>query len=154
MYSRIIWNANQKCSNRTADIENRKYQVIEKTFEQIPKDNIIAIRGGGIHTLRLLMLLDVDQRKRISYIIDINPDCVACKLGLKVLLPKDLHSINLNYIIVSSYDFRKQWKAELSEQNTAKTISIIDLYEELAKEGIFCKKEFYKKEFIKEDFIY
>ncbi len=153
-YSRIIWNANQKCSNRTADIENRKYQVIEKIFEQIPKDNIIAIRGGGIHTLRLLMLLNAEQRRRISYIIDVNPNCVACKIGIKVLLPNDLQSINLDYIIVSSYDFGKQWKAYLSAQITTNTINIVDIYEELAKEGIFCKKDFYKKDFIKEDFIY
>lgn len=153
-YSRIIWKAYQKCSKRTADIEKRKYHIIKQIFEQIPEYKIVAIRGGGIHTLRLLMILSSAQRERVSYIIDRNQNCFACKIGIKVLMPEDLKSINLDYIIVSSYSFGQQWKSELIEQNRQNNISIIDLYEELAKKGIICNKDFYKKDFIREDFIY
>lgn len=152
-YSRIIWRAYQKCSKRTADIEKRKYQIIKQIFEKIPEYKIIAIRGGGIHTLRLLMLLSSVQRERVSYIIDRNPNCFACKIGIKVLRPEEMQNINLDYIIVSSYEFGEQWKAELSEENRTNSVTIIDPYEEFAKNDIVCKKEFYKKDFIREDFI-
>ena len=64
-----------------------------------------------------------------------------------------MQNINLDYIIVSSYEFGEQWKAELSEENRTNSVTIIGPYEEFAKNDIVCKKEFYKKDFIREDFI-
>lgn len=32
--------------------------------------------------------------------------------------------------------------------------NVVEIYEELEKEGIICTKEFYKKDFISEDIIY
>ena len=52
-----------------------------------------------------------------------------------------MQNINLDYIIVSSYEFGEQWKAELSEENRTNSVTIIDPYEEFAKNDIVCKKE-------------
>lgn len=150
-YSRIVWEAEKRCTERTLEKESQKKKVVNNLFERVPIDNIIAIRGGGIHTLRLMMLLDSSQRQRISYIIDKNESCLAGKMGIKVLKLDEFQNTKIDYIIVSSYDFGKQWKNELVHLDYD---NVVEIYEELENAGIFCTKEFYKKDFIKEDFVY
>lgn len=151
-YSRIVWEANQRCTERTKDYEVKKKNVILNMFNNIPLEESIAIRGGGIHTMRLLMLLSDTQRRRISYIIDKDNDCVAGKTGIKILNPENIYETKIDHIIVSSFEFRELWKKELKNQNLDNTVNILDIYDELAKRGVICKRDFYKKDFIKEDF--
>lgn len=150
-YSRIVWEADKRCAERTREIEDQKKEILNNIFKDIPTGKIIAIRGGGIHTLRLLMVLDSTQRARVNYIIDKNELCLAGKMGIKVLNPETLHGIKIDYFVVSSYGYRKQWKKELTQLNCG---NVIEIYEQLEKEGIICNKEFYKKDFVEEDFSY
>ena len=98
------------------------------------------------------MLLSDTQRRRISYIIDKDNDCVAGKTGIKILNPENIYETKIDHIIVSSFEFRELWKKELKNQNLDNTVNILDIYDELAKRGVICKRDFYKKDFIKEDF--
>lgn len=152
-YSRIIWTACKKCTVRTSEFEDKKRKIIQKIFDNIPTEKVVSIRGG-IHTLRLLMLLDNNQAQRVAFIIDRNSECVAGKMGIRVIQPEDLSKEKPDYIIVSSYDNGKLWKEELVKGKYNHTVTILDIYEELEKEHIICKKEFYKKDYIDQDFYY
>lgn len=148
-YSRIIWEAECRCKERTMDIENLKEKIIRQLVDRIPEKSIVAVRGGGFHTLRFLMLLNDTQRQKIHFIIDRDKQCVAGKIGKPVLTTDEMQNEKIDCLIISSYDYRRQWKEELLLANYS---NVIDIYEELEKEGIYCNKEFYKKNFINRDF--
>lgn len=75
-------------------------------------------------------------------------------MGIKVIQPEDLPNEKPDYIIVSSYDNGKQWKEELVKQEYNRMATILEIYEELEKEHVICKKEFYKKDYIEQNFYY
>ena len=147
--SRIIYEAERRCLERTKGIEQKKYEVVSGLFEETDK---IAIRGGGMHTLRLLMILPYNLRERVKYIIDMDYNCLASKLGIKVIDPTKIDDYSIGYIVISSFDYEKQWSKQLYSLNNKKWV-VKGIYSELEKNGIVCHKEFYKKEYIKSDFI-
>ena len=147
--SRIIYEAERKCLERTKSVEQKKFEIARKLFEDSDE---IAVRGGGIHTLRLLMILPYELRKKVKYIIDMDPNCLASKLGIKVVAPSEIANYSINYIVISSYDYEKQWSEELRILGKGDWI-VRELYTELTNNGITCTKEFYKRDYIKSDFV-
>lgn len=110
----------------------------------------VALRGGGIHTLRLLMILPDRIVKKISYILDQNTECLGGKLGIPVCSLNEICREEIDIIVISSYDFDKEWKEELSHYVDVQCI--ISLYDYLDQKGYECKKEFYRYSYKKEDF--
>lgn len=147
--SRIIYEAERKCLERTKVIEQKKYEIVRTLFEDSDE---IAVRGGGIHTLRLLMMLPYELRRKVKYIIDMDQNCLASKLGIKVVTPSEIANYSINYIVLSSYDYEKQWSEELRILGKGDWI-VRELYTELTNNGITCTKEFYKRDYIKSDFV-
>lgn len=148
-YSRLIWHAIKKCEYRTKDETEKKLRILRQIFQSIPAEASLAVRGGGIHTVRLLMLLDENCRKKVRYIIDRDCECYGGKMGIKVVTLDEIEKYKIDYIVISSYDYREIWKNELKGKMD---VQIIDLYEILETKGIVCTKEFYKNNYIKEDF--
>ncbi len=148
-YSFLMQKIIQRCENRTKKIQEKKVSIIKKVFDDILDSDILAIRGGGIHSIRLLMLLDETSRKKISYIVDRDIECYAGKLGIKVISPEKINDYNINKIIISSFDYRYIW---IEECKSNSQIQVIDLYDLFEREGIMCQKEFYKLEFAECDF--
>ena len=88
----------------------------------------------------------------MKYIIDMDPNCLASKLGIKVVIPSEIANYSINYIVISSYDYEKQWSEELRILGKGDWI-VRELYTELTNNGITCTKEFYKRDYIKSDFV-
>lgn len=149
-YSRLIWNGYVKCLKRSDGERRKKEKIIRECVDSIPEGCRLAIRGGGIHTLQILMLLDEVQRKKIMYIIDRDKCCVAGKYGIKVITPDQLDEVDLDKIIISSYEHRTAWKNELKCFQNEEVIDIYDVFE---KQGLICTKEFYKLNYITTDFM-
>ncbi len=150
-YSRIIVNAEKKYYARSGDIENKKREIIFNIFSNIEATACFAIRGGGMHTLRLLMMLPYELRNKVTYIIDNDADCIAGRLGIKVIKSDECSNEKIDTVFISSYDYKAVWKEEMKQKKIAK---IIDLYDEFEKEDIIWTREFYKKKYIPSDFEY
>lgn len=148
-YSRMAVNGLKKHFLRIKDEEDRKWQLINKAIANGVNTGITAIRGGGAHTEKLLMLLSGDIREKIDYVIDSNRECAASNLGAKIILPEEVSEYKIDCVIISSFVHHNEWKREF--ENFSK-MHIVDIYEILEKEGILCKREFYFANYTREDF--
>lgn len=95
---------------------------IQGIIDSIPKSATIAIRGGGMHTKKLLEMIDFSD-KNIFAIFDKNKiDDQIC--GYPVFSASELPHKQVDYVIVSSYIFHKEIAAEVNRLKT----NIIDFY--------------------------
>ena len=147
--SRKIYAAWNKSNARCKVEEEKKLQIIMNIFKGIKDGTTLAIRGGGIHTLRMLMVLPYELRQKVSYIIDCDKNCVAGKLGVCVISPDELEDYAIDTIILSSFDFRGAWKESLKSFSGA----LMDVYDAFEEQGIYCTRDFYRRTFCPEDFI-
>lgn len=122
--------------------------LIEK-LNAISEDKIIAIRGGGIHTIELLNAIG-SIGERISYIIDRDKSSAAFFKGFKVIPPDDIAHIKIDVLIISSLTYREEFKKEALEY--PQEVEIIDVYDLLEAEGIFLDKGFYELNYLECDF--
>lgn len=151
-YARIMQKVFRKCEKRTEPIERKKKEVIRKFFESISPDEVLAIRGGGRNTYRALLLLKEELRKKVSYVIDNDLNCIAGKLGIKIIPADEMNSYKPDIILMITCDNRSEWKEELNKAYKDFTGKIIDLYDLFESEGIFCQGNFYDLEYADEDF--
>ncbi len=149
-YSRICVNGLKKHMLRVKDTERKKWQVISSTMREAVTHGITAVRGGGIHTERLLMLLDGDVREKIKYIIDGNRGCEASHLGAKIISLDELNKYGVENVVISSFKYRSEWKKELE---AISGLHIVDIYGELEKAGFACDRDFYVMQYVAEDFL-
>lgn len=148
-YARILIVAEQKYAERTKNIRMRKWEVIENIFSQIQDDEILAIRGGGFHTLHLLMPLKESLRNKVKYIIDGDRECVAGKMGIEVITLDEMLTKGVSTVLVSSYYYLQEWEQELK---TYAGIKIINIYRILEERGLPCEMEVCFERLIEEDF--
>ena len=148
-YSRMAVNGIKKHYLRIKDEEDKKWLIISRIITEVVNSGITALRGGGVHTEKLLMLLDENVRKRIKYIIDYNKECNASYLGAQIILPCEVKKYEVDYIIISSFKYREIWKKEFEGEVR---LRVVDIYEELEKKGIFCDRDFFTMNYTKEDF--
>lgn len=127
-------------------IKNNKEEIevsIKRCLGNIPKNAVIAIRGGGEHTDNLLKLIGDDLN--IKYIIDQNLEQVVQKKDYIYLNVEYEKKIKFDYVILSSYGHRKDMALEFSDYESDR---IIDIYEILKKDGIILNQPFYGAELI------
>lgn len=105
--------------------------IIENIFSNIPDDAKIIIRGAGEHTRQLLLEFDLG-RKNILAIADRSIN-TSEKYGYKLISPDDISKYDPDYVIISSFLFRKEMASELSDIS----IKTIDPYDVLEKNNIF-----------------
>lgn len=151
-YARNVYATQARYLARNRQFEEEKQRAILDIFEKLPDSVTVALRGGGIHTYRLWMLLPWALKRKISLIIDQNPDCIASRLGIPVVTPAQIRKQQVDYVVVSSFEFEEHWTQELREQLPDATV--IGLYRELLNRGVSCKLEFYYKEFVEDDLVW
>lgn len=149
-YSRLVVNGLRKHFLRVKDEEDRKWQIISRVISEAVDMGVTAIRGGGAHTERLLMLLDGTIRERIRYVIDCNKDCEASNLGVQVISPDEVEKHGIECIVISSFQYRDNWKKECENQSN---LRIFDFYSVMESKGISCEREFYLTDYEREDFV-
>lgn len=150
-YSRIMVNGMKKYLARTGDKERRKWQVISGVVAEALDAGATAVRGGGMHTERLLALLDDDARERIGYVIDCNKECAASRFGVRVIPPEEIDGHGIECILISSFKYREAWKKELEGNGK---LRVFDFYEAMEKAGISCGRDFFyaEEDYRRQDF--
>jgi hypothetical protein len=83
--------------NRTGSYEERKLTRIKELFTQEFASKKIAIRGGGFTTFRFLLWANVNNS--ISFIVDLDKNALAGKLGFKILTPQEAYERPIDLII-------------------------------------------------------
>ena len=147
--TRRIYSAWNSSSYRYEHEEAIKRKTIIEFFENVREDSVFAIRGGGIHTIRLLMMLPYQLRIKVKYLIDYDMKCLAGRWGIKVISPDEIGKYKIDEVLLSSFDYRGVWKEELEGTK----IKLHDIYDSFEKKGIVCTQEFYKRKYISEDFL-
>lgn len=132
-----------------ARYEQLKQQNLEKSkkiknimhnwISTLCRDEIIAIRGGGEHTVVMLMQFP-ELRDKVTYIVDLNKHAVAGKMGYEVLTPDEAKDISIHKIILSSYDLRNIWHQEAVDMGIK---DIVDIYQMFENEGVKCNTDYY-----------
>lgn len=149
-YSRMVVNGIKKHFLRVKDEEDRRWPIINRTMIEAVDHGTVAIRGGGVHTERLLMLLDGKVRERIQYVIDYDKECIASYLGVQIILPDEIEKYGVDCVVISSFKYREIWKKEFESDAG---LRVVDIYEELEKEGISSVRDFFYMNYIREDFV-
>lgn len=148
-YSKMVLDGMKRCMFRTKQAEDKKWNIIYNVISNALDNDVVAIRGGGEHTLRLLMCFDEGIRRKIKYVIDRDIDCDASRLGMEVIQIEQIYKYGVDCVVISSFRHRESWKEELDNY---KGIKIVDIYVELERQGIVCEKEFWMMDYKKEDF--
>lgn len=151
-YSRNVYATLNRYLARNQEFEDKKFKCICEILEEKPACAVIALRGGGVHTYRLWMLLPWELRRRITFAIDRDPDCPASRVGLSVINVQELQEKQVDYVIVSSFEYEREWLEELKDFNL--NAKVLGLYQELEKKGVVCYKAFYFKEYSEEDKVW
>lgn len=107
---------------------------------KIPENAAVVIRGGGNHTDYILK--NLSETGRLKNVIAIVDDfyCGDTKEGIAILGKNDFTKLTYDTIIVSSFSYREEIKAELS---SAEYITIVDIYDGLEEQGIVLESPYY-----------
>lgn len=151
-YSKYVCQTFSNYYKRNGMYEKKKRYLVKKMFDDFSQQDVVAIRGGGVHTLRMWFFLDWKQREKIRYIIDINKECEASRLGVEIISPKILNQKKINVIVISSFEREEDWYKEL--KTIENNFNIIRFYKYLSDFGIQCDREFYKEEITYEDVVW
>ena len=152
-YSRNLYATLERYLARNQKFEDEKIQNISAIFNEIPENAVIALRGGGIHTYRLWLILPWDVKRRIAFVVDRDPDCiVSTRLGVPAVPIAEINAQGISHIVVSSFEYEKEWLEEL--HGIEGKFKAIGLYQALAERGVDCKRAFYYKEYSKEDCVW
>lgn len=146
-YSHYLYQIHDRYFARTGAFEEIKRMTVSTI---IPPDEeaVWALRPGNESAVRLLLRLSPQQRSRIHYVIDIDSDCAAGKLGYEVLSPDEAPNRRIDKILIHSFRGHSFFKAE----HLAMDAQIIDLYDCLEQKGAVCSSDFYRYEFNESDF--
>ncbi|MCM1560251.1 MAG: LTA synthase family protein [Butyrivibrio sp.] len=148
-YAYLVQQVMEYCRMRTAERQEKKIRIVRNVFAETPAGKVLALRGGGLPSLRLLMLLDEKSRSRVKYIIDEDKECYAGKMGVKIISVVEAADCQVDKVFIVSFDCRQEWKAECLNSIRAE---ILDIYDILEEKGIVCQEDFYCLEYADEDF--
>jgi len=131
-----------KCVPEFEDYYKEKYFVkcIEDFLLELDEGKIVAVRGGGKHTIELFKHISSEAKQKITYIIDKNAKYVM--EGYQVIHPKVLDQHRIDVIILSSFSMQLEFKLELMDH--MQHIKILEPYEYLQFKGVYYDREFYR----------
>lgn len=142
--SRIIYQIINIYRDRIGE-EEPGITLLRELVAEIDEDKVIAIRGGGEHTVYMLGILGADMH-RIRYIVDKDTSHSELFDGPgfrgKIITPSEMKSVKVDVIILSSFNYRDEMRKELEEGG--KKYQIIDIYKELELRGIAWECAFYE----------
>ena len=143
-YSRNVYRTIDNYYKRNEKFENRKKEAVRGLFHNFSDKNVVAIRGGGLHTLKMWFALEWRQKNKIDYIIDCDSQCIASRMGVPVITPEDMRNEKIDTIVISSWEHEEDWYQELIQET--KETNIIRLYKYLEDQGVSCSRAFYWEE--------
>lgn len=122
-----------------AEKRRKIYRIIRNVLKDVNKKfPCVAIRCAGCHTAKLIS--EFKDILKVDYLIDKEPTKVIPRiLELGIPIHEKVRN-NLDAIIVGTFDYRKEIKQELRE-NECK--NVIDIYDILEQNGFFLQCEFY-----------
>ena len=117
---------------------------IAKILNHIPKDKIVAVRGAGEHTEKLLSLEGCNICVKYIFDYKIQKKGTVEIAGKKFFMYpcSAIADIDIDIIIISSYSHRKEIRMELEKYK--KNFIILDLYDELKDNGLNVNAPFYR----------
>ena len=148
--AKVLIRASKRYKKRMEINQSQKKRILNDYFDKITDLNTFAVRGGGLHTVYLLLALDEKNRRKVTTVIDYNPDCMVGSLGLRIITPASLKNSEIKTVLLSSFSLRTQWKEEM---RSLPGIEVIDLYDLLRGQGISVEREFHLESYFESDFI-
>lgn len=138
-YKKII--SKTKINGKTSNIELKINSVIWSVIENLNKSDKVIIRGAGVHTEQLFNIIKQKYTLGeipIIAIVDngLNGDCLD---GIPVITSEKAELLQYNTVIISSFSHIEEMKKDYNLVN----IKVLDIYEELNKEGIKLTAPFY-----------
>jgi hypothetical protein len=131
--------------------ENKKSKIFLNLLKIFPKEKIIAIRSGGEAGFNLLLKLGIEQRQKVSLIIDKNPKCLAANFGILVVSPEKAKKSKIDVIITPQNQENISQEVQKELLAFSKKGLVINIYEHLSKKGIICTNNFWEREFVPEN---
>jgi len=128
----------ERIYRRAFDRNMNKIRIVNEIIRDLPKKKI-ALRTGGRHSYSLYSILTRENRRKIEYVIDRDPNCFCKKLHIKILQ----EPVNVDVIILSSFYSIEQLREEAKNYNN---IKVIDLYSMLEEKGYSCRFPLYNFE--------
>ena len=126
--------------------------LLREAVSKIAADKVIAVRGGGEHTIYLLGIIG-KYLHRIKYIVDQDISHPELFEGVgfhgQLISPEDMQSKKIDVVILSSLKYLGEMRKEMEQSQ--KNYQVIDIYEELEKRGIAWEGAFYEGTIIAED---
>lgn len=152
-YSRLLHRVWDNYKRRTGGMEPG-VRCLRECLEAIPQDKIIAVRGGGQHTVGLLTALG-QAAVRIRYIVDRDKESCRRLVGreglcTEIITPEEMAERKIDTVLLSSLVYRKEMKEELNK--TEQNYEVIDVYELLEAQGILPDRAFYVNRVLPEDY--
>lgn len=116
-------------------------RLIIKLFTEIPDNTILAIRGAGGHTVRLMEILSAaGLKEKVSYIVD--KEVRETELaGVKVIDTSMAQTMQIDCYVISSYRYEEAMYLDLRWADA--TVDVIRLYQYFRFHNLFLDKEFY-----------
>ena len=156
-YTKYLNMVVDRYNKRNSEYENRKAKLLKSLFEGFDNNLNIAIYSGKETSFKLLMLMGLDLCKKVSYIVDVEPDCIAGKLGIPVINPDNIGKIPIDIIIQTRHHSTpSRFGVGLYEKENPvlgeTDCNVIDIYSYLDNNGIKCTRDFWMLELDETDF--
>ena len=123
---------------RGKEKNQKKYKVLNDWIRGFD-DFSIAIRMGGEDGYSFYNYLDIENRKKIACIVDVNPNCLCRCIGLPIISTVDDLSDDVKNVLFSTKQYLDVLRKEAEGYN--KHIRVLDPYKYLLEHGIMCKKD-------------
>lgn len=146
-YSRYIFKVFENQKKRAGwDAKN----IINMLFDKIKVDELVGLRGGGEHTLQILLALSDKNKAKVKYIIDKGAKDVRRMYGIEAICPEEIESYGATTVFLSSFKWLKEFKTESKEYPSS--CKVVDIYEEFYKLGMDIRQEFWLCELEETDY--
>lgn len=104
-------------------------------------DGSIVLKPGGVHTMRIYMILSEDSRRKIGGILDRNAECKCKDLGYPIYQPEDKLPDNIKAILLSTYENLEELRCETQKIYSA--LEVMDIYQYWKECGYAFSKNFW-----------
>ena len=122
----------------------KKIEEINRLFDSFG-DEPVQLRMGGYHSERLDSILSSNNRKKIKYVIDINPRCMMYKFNVPVISKPREEGI----VVLSSHDYLAKL---IKESEGYVGVRVVDVYRHLEEKGFKCRMPVYELEPLPEEY--
>lgn len=136
-YKQLIAEYDFKLETNTANVN---YMIRDALAEFVSGCKVPAIWCYGEHT-KMLMADFMNELRTVKFIIDGHAEKYSDDSGFKVIYSKETETYRIDGIIISSFKFRNEIKAQI--QTEFPSVKYLDLYDYFEKNGVFLRKEYY-----------